>query len=183
MILSACVQRVTEIPVQPLKEPDVQVKRQCGMLNYYVSVKKMTEDELKLEELLLRERLNIDKGCCHKLRLVMLLGLSEAEAKDLNETSLLIKEILHREQNLAPKDWQITQLLSDQNQWRQKMHVKQKSLTKQLKKERSVSFKLQKRLSETQSKLDQLKDIEKNINEKEQEISAPSTDKIAHEAK
>jgi len=191
MLLSACASNPREnspannqeIPASMHQEVPVQTNSHCDALSYYEVLAEMTADELKQEQLLLREQLIQNENVCDPLRLVMSLGLPEAGAKDEKEASQLIKEILNGGQYLSPQDRQILRLLENHIQWRNKMRLNQQSLNKQLKKERDASLNLLERLAEAQSKLKQLKNIDKDINKQEQEISTPSTDKIPHESK
>lgn len=198
LILSACVPIISENPKlvsenpKPLyQEKPVQVASHCSALEYYEALTVMTGDELKLEESILRENLGQDESICYHLQLVMLLALPEAGAKEDEEAEQILMGILDTLVYLAPQDRQAMQLLSDQTRWRRKIRSNQqvlkeelrKQLEKQLKIERAVSLKLKNQLVDAQSKLKQLKEIDRNINEQEQKISTPSTDKIPNETK
>lgn len=182
LILSACVSTKNEKQKIQQQEP-VQVTNNCAVLNYYEALTEMTANELAQEKQMLRENLNYNQSSCYQLRLVMLLMLPEAGVKDDKEAEQILDDVLYKDASLLPQDRQIARLLSDQIQWRKKIRNSQQALKKQLKKERAASLNLLERLADTQSKLNQLKNIDKNINQREQEISTPSTDKIPHEPK
>ncbi|HID82931.1 MAG TPA: hypothetical protein EYH06_07440 [Chromatiales bacterium] len=182
LTLSACAS-VNSGKQKVQKQEPVQVTHHCAVLNYYEALTEMTANELAQEKQMLRENLNYNQSSCYQLRLVMLLMLPEAGVKDDKEAEQILDDVLYKEASLLPQDRQIARLLSDQIQWRKKIRNSQQALKKQLKKERAASLNLLERLADTQSKLNQLKNIDKNINQREQEISTPSTDKIPHEPK
>lgn len=180
LMLSACASVISG--KQQHKE-SVQVTNHCAVLNYYEALVEMTASELTQEEQMLRSNLGQNQSSCYQLRLVLLLILPEAGGKNDKEAEQLLEDVQYKEASVQPQDRQIARLLFDQIQWRKKLRSDQQSLRKKLKKERAASLNLLERLAEAQSKLNQLKNIEKNINKREQEISTPSTDKIPHEAK
>lgn len=182
LILSACAS-VNSGKQKTQKQEPVQVTNHCAALNYYEALVEMTTNELAQEERMLRENLNQNQSSCYQLRLVMLLMLPEAKVKDDKEAEQILDDVLYKEASLLPQDRQIARLLADQIKWRKKIRSSRQALKKQLKKERAASLNLLERLADTQSKLNQLKNIDKNINQREQEISTPSTDKIPHEPK
>lgn len=182
LTLSACVSVNSAKTKLQEKEP-VQVTNHCAVLNYYEVLVEMTANELTQEERMLRENLGENQSSCYQLRLVMLLMLPGSGAKYDKEAEQILDDVQYKKASLLPQDRQITRLLSDQIQWRKKMRSSQQSLRQKLKKERAASLNILERLAEAQSKLKQLKNIDKNINEKEQEISTPSTDKIPHDPK
>ncbi len=188
ILLSACATGMPEKTAPP--QPAAQITSEktepdrCGdLLDYYEALSAMHADELKQEERMLRENINHGRNNCDELRLAMLLFSVEAGGKSDREAGQILDRLLAEDTGLSEQEQQIARLISDQVRWRRKMRNKQQSLKQQLKKERDASLILLERLADTQSKLEQLKKIEININEREQEVSTPSTDKIPHEPK
>ncbi|MCF6235086.1 MAG: hypothetical protein L3J70_01710 [Gammaproteobacteria bacterium] len=174
------------LKAQPkLKEkPVTDVVSQCGgMLNYYETLRLMSTNELKLGLVSLRLSLNYTKDNCNRLRLAMLLGLPEFRLKNDAEAEQLLKDFLEKGEVPVIQDRQIAWLLSDEIHWRKKMQSHQNFLKKQLETEQTLALNLWERLAKAQSQLEQLQKIDKNINAREQEISAPLTDKILNEPK
>ena len=165
-------------------KPAKEVVSECGgMLNYYETLRLMSLTELEQGLITLRQSLNYTKDNCNRLRLAMLLGLPEFRLKNDDEAEQLLKDFLEKGRDLAIQDRQIAWLLSNEIHWRKKMKNLQDLLKKQIEAEQARSLNLLKRLEEAQSKLEQLQNIDKNINAREQEISTPLTDKILHEPK
>ncbi|MDY0213111.1 MAG: hypothetical protein RBR06_08910 [Desulfuromonadaceae bacterium] len=157
---------------------------QCGgMLNYREMLSQMSVDELEQELILLRSRLNLAGTSCDQLRLAMLLGEPKFRLENDAEVEQLLKNILANEETLAIQDMQVSRLLADEVQWRKKVRNDQQALEIQLQQERAASLKISEQLTDAQLKLKQLKNIDRNIDAREQEISTPSTDKIPHEPK
>jgi len=185
-MLSACTLLTHDKPQLWLqrKEKPIQPVSQCGgMLSYYTALRVMSAKELDEELSRLRENVTHAQNTCDQLRLVMLLGMSKYRFKKYTEAEKLLKDIFEKEGTLAIQDKQFALLLADEIQWQKKTQSNQEALEKQLKKERAASLNLLERLAEAQSKLKELKSIDKNITAREQEISRPSTDKIPHEPK
>lgn len=162
-------------------EPPVS---QCGgLLSYYETLRMMPGEEQGQELALLRVSLNYAETPCNQLRLAMLLGMPEFRFDNDIEAKQLLKVFLNSEGTPAIHDQQIAWLLMDEIQWRKQRQSKRQILIKQLEEEHATSTDLLVQLKTAQSKLNQLKNIDKNINDREQEISTPSTDKIPHESK
>jgi len=157
---------------------------QCGgMLNYHETLSRMSVDELDQELTLLRSRLNLAGTVCDQLRLAILLGEPEFRLENDAEVEQLLKNIFAKGEALAIQDTQVLRLLADEVQWRKKIRIDRQTLKTQLQEERATSLEILEQLTDAQLKLKQLKNIDKNINAREQEISAPSTDKMPHEPK
>ncbi len=156
---------------------------QGGLLSYYEALRMMSVEELEQEQAMLRVSLNHAEIPCDQLRLAMLLWMPEFRLNNDSETEQLLKDFFEKEKTPAIQDKQIAWLLADEVQWRKKIQSHQQTLKNQLKEERAISLNLLEQLTKAQSTLKQLKNIDKNINAREQEISTPSTDKIPHEPK
>ncbi len=190
LMLSACMPSIAKMPKsQPTQKPTpvtttaTKTENHCIALNYYEALSTMSEAELMQEEKMLRENVKTIQNSCDQLHLAILMSMPSAGIKNEEESELIFIKILKQEQFLSVRERQITQLLLEQLQQRIKMQAEQQLLKKQLKEERSASLKLLEKLADKESKLKQLKNIEKNINKQEQEISAPSTYKIPHDTK
>lgn len=164
-------------------QPEPPVSQCGGLLSYYETLRMMPVEELGQELALLRVSLNYAETPCDQLRLAMLLGMPEFRFNNDIEAEQLLKVFFNSEGTPAIHDQQIAWLLLDEIQWRNKIQSDKQTLIKQLKAERATSTDLLVQLKKAQSKLNQLKSIDKNINDREQEISTPSTDKIPHESK
>lgn len=157
---------------------------QCGgMLNYHETLGRMSVDELEQEMTLLRRRLNLAGNVCDQLRLAMLLGEPEFRLENDAEAEQLLKNILALGESLSIQDTQVLRLLADEIQWRKKIRNDWQALKTQLQEERAASLKISEQLTDAQLKLKRLKNIDRNINEREQEMSTPSTDNMSHEPK
>jgi len=176
-LLSACT------PIFYPKSQETPVSQCGGLLSYYEVLRVMSVEELEQELTALRVSLNYTETPCDQLRLAMLLGMPEFRFNNGTEAEQLLISFLIKEETIAIHDKQIAWLLMDEIQWRHQIQSDQQTLKKQLREERTISAKIQEQLEKAQSKLNQLKNIDKNINAREQEISTPSTDKIPHESK
>jgi hypothetical protein len=156
---------------------------QGGLLSYYEKLRMMSVEELEQEQEMLRVSLNHAEITYDQLRLAMLLWMPESRINNDTEAAQLLKNFFAKEETSAIQDKQIAGLLADELQWRKKIQDNQQVLKKQLEDERAISCNLLEHLTKAQSKLKQLKNIDKNINAREQEISTPSTDKIPYEPK
>ena len=190
LILSACASDIREETAVEHQQASVRTKNHCNALSYYETLAAMTTTELRQEQLMLRQQPGHPQNSCEALHLIMLLSFSEAGAENENEALQLLQKILYEEQDLTQQNRQIALLLTDQTQWRNKIRSHQQTLEKQLqtlrkqlKKERKASLNFLERLTELQLKLNQLKNIDKNINAREQEIITPSIDKAPHDTK
>ncbi len=199
-MLSACSQiphEKTKVPYEPLQEqhanlkvqpepeekPAKEVVSQCEVLNYYETLRLMSTNELELGLIALRESVSYTEDNCSLLRLAMLLGLPEFRLKNDVEAEKLLNGFLQNGDIAYIDDRQITRWLLDEIYWRKGNQSDQKLLKNQIEAEQARSFDLQKHLEKAQSKLEQLQNIDKNINAREQEISEPLMDKILHESK
>lgn len=183
LMLPACMPSIAEIPRSQPIQKSTWAASHCTALNEYEALAAMSEKELKQEEQMLRENMKTARSDCDQLTLAMLLSMPAVGVNNEEESEQIFKDILKQEQFLSAQERQIVQILLEQAQRRIKMRSELKILKNQLKKERVASLKLLENLADTESKLNQLKNIEKDINKQEQEISTPSTDKIPHDAK
>ncbi|HBS25709.1 MAG TPA: hypothetical protein DD827_01045 [Gammaproteobacteria bacterium] len=188
LMLSSCISSAGGIYKPQSKQKSVQPADHCITLNYYDALSAMTEKELMQQQQMLRENANAIKssqlnGDCNQLYLAMLLSMHATGIEYEEESEQVFQAFLKQDNYLTVQDRQIATLLLEQLQRRMEMRSDLQTLKQQLKKERAASLTLLKKLADKQSKLNQLKNIEKNINQQEQEISTPSTDKIPNNAK
>lgn len=170
-------------PKQPvIKESGLNV---CcnGLLDYYEITldmpEQVREQELKdLRKSVQRKPLDGNEKF-HELQLALLLMQQGLSVKDYDEANLLLQNFLYDTDNHTARQFALL-LLANVYKSKQLLTAQERFET-QIAKERDVSVELSKKLSELQSQLDQLKDIEKSINEKEQSITIPSIDSIPHE--
>ncbi len=155
-----------------------------GLLDYYEIIIDMPEEvreqELKDLRKSVQRKSPDGKEHFHELQLALLL-MQQDSVKGYDEANLLLENYIYQagSQNDAARRLSLL-LLADVYKSKQSL-IAQETLETQIAKERDVSAELSKKLSELQSQLDQLKDIEKSINEKEQSITIPSIESIPHE--
>lgn len=147
-----------------------------GLLNDYASLRELSAEAGVAQLASLRQSPRLADNSCEQLRLAMLLGRPEFRQENDAEAERLLEALLVGDAKLATQDRQLARLLLDEIQWRKKIWQK-------LRAEQAASLKLLGRLTQAQSQLKQLRNIDQNINDSEREISAPSTDKIPHEPK
>lgn len=152
------------------------------LLNYYDTVAAMPE-EMRIQELdHLRNSSQLEKEC-HELKLAILLTQPGANLQNYEDACQMLENFITNETDADLENKQLARILLTHVKQSKKLISKQHSLQAQLRKERAAGVGLAKKLSELQLQLDQLRDIEKNINEKEQTITVPSIDNNRHESK
>ena len=157
-----------------------------GLLIYYDSLTRLTKSELEGEQEILRQNLLESKNHCNRLRFVLFSILPEAGMNNHKEIDGIMKTLVAEKNNMQRDERQVLELLSDQIELKNTLRKKIKEHEKQIKNfytqsrsEKKTSAQLQQQVDELQTKLLQLKNIEKKINAREQEISTPSTDRKA----
>ncbi len=121
------------------------------------------------------------RDSCEQLRLALLLSQPGRSGKDRKKALRLLKELLSGEKPLDGQAHQLARLLHDQLQQLHSQQLRTLELRHRLKAQHTASRQLAEKLGNLQSQLQQLKNIEQNINEKEQSIITPSTGNISHE--
>ncbi len=166
----------------PEPEPETTVDPGCGdLLSYYEAALLMENGDREQELENLTEIWSLTREGCDQLRLALMLSQPEMPVKERERALSLLTDLLNRNDGLEMKSYQLAQLLHSQLEQLLSRQVHVKKLGRELKQERAASRKLLQRLTTLQSQLEQLKNIEKSINEKEQAIITPSTDNIPHE--
>ena len=154
----------------------------CGdLLGYYETFSLMDRAQRKQELETASDNWSLTRDRCDQLRLALLLSQPGNPAKARKDALKLLSDLLSGNNGLEIKARQLARLLRSQLEQQQRQQVSTRELRHKLKRERAASQQLSQQLTELQSQLEQLKNIEKNINEKEQAIIAPSTDNIPHE--
>jgi hypothetical protein len=166
----------------PLPEPETTVDPGCGdLLGYYEAALLMENRDREQELEILTEVWSLTRDGCDQLRLALMLSQPETPVKERERALSLLTDLLNRNDGMEMKSYQLAQLLHSQLEQLLSRQIHFQKLRRKLKQERAASRKLLQRLTALQSQLEQLKNIEKSINEKEQAIITPSTDNIPHE--
>ncbi len=118
---------------------------------------------------------------CEQLRLALLLSQPDRPDKDRRKALKLLGELLGNEKLPDAQAHQLASLLQNQLQKLHSQQLKTLELRRRLKAQHTASQQLAEQLNALQSQLQQLKNIEQNLNEKEQSIITPSTGNISHE--
>ncbi|VAW88379.1 hypothetical protein MNBD_GAMMA18-1791 [hydrothermal vent metagenome] len=169
-------------PQAPLPEPETMVDPGCGdLLGYYEAALLMENVDREQELETLTEIWSLTREWCDQLRLALMLSQPETPVKERERALNLLTDLLNRNDGMEMKSYQLAQLLHSQLEQLLSRQIHVQKLKRKLKQERAASRKLLQRLTALQSQLEQLKNIEKSINEKEQAIITPSTDNIPHE--
>lgn len=188
IVVSSCNSMVKSNKEQTNLLPESKTTLDMGcddLLDYYEMIFGMPV-EMRVQELDdLRKKVQhrdlVDRKSCYQLQLSLLLTQQGAGIEDYEEANQILENFMYdtRNDNTREKQFALL-LLAHVNQGRTLLR-RNYDLEMQVKNEQIVSVKHAKKLSELQSQLDQLKDIEKNINEKEQSITVPSIDNNPHE--
>lgn len=164
-------------PVMQEGFPLVHRGTTCGHLpEYYQLYREMPVETLQLE----RDRLTqvvADQGQpCEQLYLALLLSRRPDHFGAFTEAEELLSELLTKPNDLSKRDRLTAELLLEP------LLLRHESAT-QLAEQQAQVEQLSKQLREARSKLDQLKNIDRDFNRKVQETSTPSTDEIPYESK
>ncbi len=143
------------------------------------------------EELLhtLRSNRSQEGNPCNQLRLAMLLSKPNTNFRDDVTASTLLKNFLANPGNTHAPSRSLAHLLSDRINEHQQLQEAMRSLEKTISQEMAISQTLAKKLKRQhtttkalQSQLDQLKSIERDINEKEQSAATPAASEKINES-
>ncbi|WP_456404132.1 hypothetical protein [Thiolapillus sp.] len=183
LLLSACAApQPKAVPKASPLADETLVSNSCGnLLEDYETFSLM-------DEVARKQRLNsvssiwmLTRDSCEQLRLSLLLSQPQGSDKDRQKALKLLKELLTNNALQDPQARQLAALLRDQLQLARAQKLRTLDLRHRLQAQRAASRGLSEQLDNLQSQLQQLKNIEKNINEKEQSIITPSTDNVSHE--
>lgn len=124
---------------------------------------------------------SVTQESCDQLRLALLLSQPDNSVQDKQKSLELVTDLLAGKHGLDMQARQLAELLRDQLKQILSRQIQILELRHQLEQESAASRQLSKQLTSLQSQLEQLKSIEKSINEKEQSIITPSTNSIPDE--
>ena len=155
----------------------------CGdLLGYYESILRMKSERRTQELIATTEAWTLAPDGCNQLRLAMMLNQPGYSEKDRKKALKLLTDLLDEGNNINMEARQLAVMLKDQLEQLQSQQLLIHQLRHKLKQERVASQLLLKQLTDLESQLEQLKNIEENINEKEQAIITPAaTDNIPNE--
>jgi len=161
--------------------PAVEVN--CSDLpGYYEDFSLMDRDRRKQELILSTEAWLFDPEGCKQLRLALILSHPDNPDMDRKKALKLLTGLLDGENDINAEERQMARLLYDQLNQLQSQQRLSDVLKDELKQERVLSETRLERLTDLESQLEQLKNIEENINEMEQAIITPAaTDNGPHE--
>jgi hypothetical protein len=185
LLVSGCAatgEKTSDVQGQPIRVTAPATPTCGNLLEYYAALKAMPAELSVLELKTLREHQTSGGSLCYELRLAVLLALQGNSSNDLQESRELLQKVLASPdgEGIKAEDRQLAQLILDLLEGSNKV---QRGLHEKLSNERAASLQLLQRLAETEAKLKQLKNIDKDINAKEQSITTPSTDNIPNEPK
>jgi len=158
-----------------------------GITGFYTAASRLSVEAG--QEMLQALRTNQTQGenPCDQLRLVMLLGKPDTAFHDDAEAARLLQDFLDAPRFAQHPDRGLASLLADNIKERQQLQEQLRSQEKSLALEQAVSQKLAKKLKREhtaakalKSQLEQLKSIERDINEKEQSVVAPAANRKAN---
>ncbi len=155
----------------------------CGdLLGYYTNISRMNSERRKQELTATSESWSSAADGCKQLRLALMLSQPGNSEKDRKKALKLLTDLLDERNDINIEALQLAGMLKDQLEQLQSQQLLIRQLRHMLKQEREASDLLLKQLTDLESQLEQLKNIEENINEKEQAIITPAaTDNIPNE--
>ena len=155
----------------------------CGdLLGYYTNISHMNSERRKQELTATSESWSFAADGCKQLRLALMLSQPGNSEKDRRRALKLLTDLLDERNDINIEALQLAGMLKDQLEQLQSQQLLIRQLRHMLKQEREASDLLLKQLTDLESQLEQLKNIEENINEKEQAIITPAaTDNTSNE--
>lgn len=155
----------------------------CGdLLGYYTNISRMNSERRKQELTATSESWSFAADGCKQLRLALMLSQPGNSEKDRKKALKLLTGLLDERNDINIEALQLAGMLKDQLEQLQSQQLLIRQLRHMLKQEREASDLLLKQLTDLESQLEQLKNIEENINEKEQAIITPAaTDNTSNE--
>jgi len=180
ILLTGC----TELhPRTSLALTSPMVVTDCGdLLGYYTNISRMNSDRRKQELTATTESWSFAPDGCKQLRLALILSQPGNTEKDRKKALKLLTDLLDERNDINIEAFQLAGMQKDQLEQLQSQQLLIHQLRHMLKQERVASQLLLKQLTDLESQLEQLKNIEENINEKEQAIITPAaTDNTSNE--
>ncbi|HID46563.1 MAG TPA: hypothetical protein EYP34_12520 [Chromatiaceae bacterium] len=178
LLLGACAmdQRSSGPPASPLMT-DTLLNTGCGdLLDDYETFSLLDKEGRRQMLKNLSGIWGITHDHCGQLRLALLLSHPEQSDKDRQKALKLLKGLLSGEELRDPGAHRLAKFMGDQLQQIRAQKLKTLELRHQLKAQQAISRQLSAELATLQTQIQQLKNIEQNINEKERYIITPSTD-------
>lgn len=177
LLLGACA--IVPPPPSPpatAAATDALIDTGCGnLLDDYETFSLMEQAQRKQITKNLSDTWGITHDHCGQLRLALLLSHPEQPEKDRQKALKMLKELLTGEKLQDPRARQLARLVQDQLLQIRQQKLKALELGRQLKAQKAATRELSAELAVLQSQMQQLKNIEQNINEKERYIITPST--------
>jgi len=160
----------------------------CGGINgFYTTVSSLSPGAGQEMLQTLRSRQALAGNPCDQLRLAILLDKPGTAFRDDAEATRLLQDFLHDPGYAQHADRGLALLLADNIRERQQLQEKLHSREKSLALEQAVSQRLAKKLKREhtaakalRSQLEQLKSIERDINEKERSVAVPAANRKAN---
>lgn len=150
---------------------------------YYEKFSRMDKEVRQQEMILSTEAWHFDPEGCNQLRLAMILSHPDNPDEDRIKALMLLNDLLDEKDNIHVVERQMASLLKGQLDQLLFIQQQTNALKEELRTERIVSAIRLKRLTDLESQLEQLKNIEENINEMEKAIVTPATtDSGPHES-
>lgn len=143
-------------------------------LRQYETVALMDREQRQQALATARDIWSLTRAPCDQLNLALLLSRPDNPPGDQRQALKLLGGLLEKQSGLDLASRQLARLLHDQQQQRELQQTRIRRLRDKLQQERAAVRRLLERLGDLSSQLEQLKDIEKSINEKEQAIITPS---------
>ncbi len=167
-----------------LLDQDAGVDTNCrNLTGYYEDFSGMDREERREELILSTEAWLFDSADCNQLRLALILSHPENPAVDQKKALKLLNELLEEEDEISNAERQLARLVKDQMDQTQVLQRRNIILKEKFEQVHEVSGLRLKRLTDLESQLEQLKNIEENINEMEQAIITPvATDNGSNES-
>lgn len=183
-LLSACtaIQPRTLPQASPYSPTPLMHKACSNLLDDYEAFSLMDEKRRKRYLKDTFKSLPLAHDACEQLRMALLLSQPDRSDRDRQKALKLLGELLDQEKPLDPQAQQLARLLHDQLSKTRAEQLKALELRHRLKAQRIASRQLSEQLNNLQSQLQQLKNIEQDINEKEKSIITPSTGNLPSES-
>uniref|UniRef100_UPI003AF52B7C hypothetical protein n=4 Tax=Thiolapillus sp. TaxID=2017437 RepID=UPI003AF52B7C len=172
LLLGACaVNRPPSEPGISGMETEALIDTGCGdLLDDYETFSLMAKAQRRQTLRNLSDTWGISHDNCGQLRLALLLSHPEQPEKDRQQALKLLRDLLTGEKLQDPRAHRLARLVLDQLQQIRAQKLKALELRQQLKAQQAATRELSAELAVLQSQMEQLKNIEQNINEKERYI-------------
>jgi len=175
LILGGCATLRPGPPAVPLPSDRPRASSDCpDPLGFYETASLLAGQERLKRKQSLARRLRLTRSPCDTLQLALLLGTPLGSLEDKRRAVKLLERYLQTP-DLTSDQARLARLLRDQLQQQIWALGRTSKLKQKLKEREAENAQLDQRIRHLESLLEQLKDIERNFNEQEQAIIAPST--------